>query len=236
VVPAEWAAPALDIGFNAKLLLETLAAMGGTDIEVRFADPAMRPRCSSTPTTRPPSGWSCRCEFEEVTCNFDDNVRQLATAAAQRDWATIDAVLEDRRVRGSTVSPRDLPTRGGQLDKLASAAARRAQPGHHPCPMSSAAEIVNEGTGRSLYRHRGPPDLGQARRHLSPPRCRARAPRGAAHGGAGDLFDRPSDLSLLGTAIKGEVSDYAGHPVRVGGRSVVYSIHGVGVIVPVAAP
>jgi DNA polymerase-3 subunit beta len=38
-VPADWDAPELAIGFNARLLLETLAAMGGADIEVRLADP-----------------------------------------------------------------------------------------------------------------------------------------------------------------------------------------------------
>jgi DNA polymerase-3 subunit beta len=46
----------LAIGFNSKLLLDTFAAMGGDELEVRLADPG-RPPCSSIQTTAPPNGW-----------------------------------------------------------------------------------------------------------------------------------------------------------------------------------
>lgn len=38
-VPADWSGPDLITGFNARYLLDTFAAMGGADIEVRLADP-----------------------------------------------------------------------------------------------------------------------------------------------------------------------------------------------------
>lgn len=44
------------------------------------------------------------------------------------------------------------------------------------------------------------------------------------------------DLVLLGKTTKGAVGHYAGHEVRVGGRSAVYSAHGVKVAIPVRAP
>jgi hypothetical protein len=43
------------------------------------------------------------------------------------------------------------------------------------------------------------------------------------------------DLEALGEALSGEVGHYAGHQVRVGGKSVIYSTHGVGVGIPARA-
>lgn len=45
-----------------------------------------------------------------------------------------------------------------------------------------------------------------------------------------------TDLARLGKARKGHVAEYAGHPVRVGATSRIYSTHGVGVHIPVKAP
>jgi hypothetical protein len=44
------------------------------------------------------------------------------------------------------------------------------------------------------------------------------------------------DLEEFGKAMRGEVGHYAGHQVRVGAKSVIYSTHGVGVTIPARAP